>query len=241
MLGVGMQEMMIIGLAALLIFGPGKLPEVMSQAGKLYRDFRNMTAELTGEFDKTIAEAREMGNQITGELGPMQKELSSVTKSVERDLGGKKKTTSSSSKSTTAVKGTTGSKGTAARKSTSTASRSTSTSAKSTTSSRSSSASSTSTSTSKTTSTAKKEPAPVATRDDPYSDVSMFQPEPPKRERRARKATPAVITDLTPRSRADVAQEAGFEAPVAAITPVDDALARARARRRSAGYAKTGS
>lgn len=239
MLGVGMQEMMIIGLAALLIFGPGKLPEVMSQAGKMYRDFRNMTAELTGEFDKTIAEAREMGNQITGELGPMQKELNSVTKSVERDLGGKKKTTSSSSKSSTAskAKSTTGAKGTtSSAKKTSTASRSSSTSAKSTTSSRSTSASASKTSTTSTTKAA----APVATKEDPYSDVSLFELEAPKRERRARKATPAVITDLTPRSL-DAIEEAAPEPAMMGTSPVDDALARARARRRSAGYARTGS
>lgn len=233
MLGIGMQEMMIIAVAALLIFGPGKLPEVMGQAGKMYRDFRNMTSELTGEFEKTVAEAKEMGNQITGEIGPMQQQLNSVTKSVERDLGGKgKKTTSTSSRasSSSSKKGTS----TSSTKRSSTTSRSSkSTSSKSTTASRTS----TGTKSSAAKSTTKKPTAPVATKDDPDSDVSLFVPEPPKRERRARRATPSVITDLTPRDISH-AEDAMPEAMTPPVSPVDDALARARARRRNAGYAR---
>ena len=58
MFGVGYQEMLLIGLAALLLFGPGKMPEMMSQAGKWYKQFRDVTSELSGEFNKTVAEAK---------------------------------------------------------------------------------------------------------------------------------------------------------------------------------------
>jgi len=48
--GIGSGEMVLLLVAALLIFGPGKLPEVAGQVGKAVRDFRRMTSDLTGEF-----------------------------------------------------------------------------------------------------------------------------------------------------------------------------------------------
>lgn len=231
MLGIGMQEMMIIGLVALLIFGPGKLPEVMGQAGKYYRDFRNMTSQWTGDFEKTVAEAKEMGNQLTGELGPMQKELESVTNSAKRDLN---KTTrrSSSSKGKSSTK----------RSSSTNKSRSSKTSRTSSTKSRSSSSKSTSASRSSTSSTskttkAKPAPPPIASKDDPISDFSMFTPEAPARARRSRRATPSIITDPTPR-HADNGHEEGGVGTTPSVTVADSALSRARQRRQQAGYAQ---
>lgn len=232
MLGIGMQEMMIIGLAALLIFGPGKLPEVMGQAGRLYKQFREMTGELTGEFEKTIAEAKEMGNQLTGELGPMQKELQSVTNSARRDLNKAGKSVTSS-----ANKG----RSSTSRTSTSSASKSRSTTTTSRTSSTRSTTSGKSTAASRmsTTSTASKKPAtpPVATKEDPVSDFSMFAPEAPVRTRRSRRATPSVISDPTPRML-DGQQDEAAATSTPDIAPVDSALARARQRRQRAGYAQ---
>ena len=235
MLGIGMQEMMLIALAALLIFGPGKLPEVMGQAGKLYKDFRNMTSELTGEFDKTIAEAKKLGGELTGDLGPMQKQVQSVTKSVQRDLN-KGSKSSTASKSTAAKSSSTSTS--AAKKPT--ASRTSST--KTTTTSSSSAASRTSTAKPSTTSTAAKKPtvAPVATKDDPDSDISMFALEAPTRTRRTRRATPSIITDPTPREMSVADREPATNEPMVGVSPVNDAIARARQRRLNAGYAQRG-
>ena len=40
MFGIGMPELLIILVVALLIFGPGKLPEIGSSLGRGIRDFR---------------------------------------------------------------------------------------------------------------------------------------------------------------------------------------------------------
>ena len=235
MLGIGMQEMLIIGIVALLIFGPGKLPEVMGQAGKLYRDFRKMTGELTGEFEKTVAEARELGNSLTGD---MQKEVNSVTASVKRDLGkGSKVTNTSNLKKGGAT--STAKSGSSSK--TSTASKTGSSSARSTTSSSTSSSRNGGTSTASKTSTAstaaKKPAVPVASKEDPVADISVFEPVAPQREHRARRATPSVITDPTPRDIfVDVPQEK--VADLVAAIDTEDPLARARQRRRNAGYAQ---
>ena len=235
-MGIGPQEMMIIAVIALLVFGPGKLPEVMGQAGKLVRDFRRMSAELSGEFEKTIAEARDATAGLTSELGSMTKEVNSVTNSVKRDLG-VKGTSTAKGKGVTAAKSGTAGKSTTAKGSSSTsttkvggkssaAKSSTSTTSKATTSS----------------STAAKKPAtPVATREDPDADISLFEPAPVERPKRTRKAVPSVIGDPTPRSVVPdgaVAGDGEVDNVVAAI-PADDALSRARARRRNAGYART--
>jgi TatA/E family protein of Tat protein translocase len=227
-MGIGPQEMMVIAVIALLVFGPGKLPEVMGQAGKLVRDFRRMSAELTGEFEKTIAEAKDMTSGLTAELGGMTKEVNSVTNSVKKDLG--VKGSSSKAKSTPAKTGTAAKSGTAAK--TGTAAKSTSTTSKAKTTA-------TGAKTTTSTSTAAKKPAaPVATREDPAADVSLFEPAAIERPKRSRKAVPSVISDPTPRQSMteEVASIVGDGVDAAAVP--DDALVRARQRRRNAGYAR---
>jgi len=220
--GIGLPEMGIIAVVALLIFGPDKLPEVMGQAGKLVKDFRSMTSNLTGEFEKTIAEAKDLGNSLTSELGGMTKEVNSVTNSVKRDLN---KTTSSAK--TPAKTGTTAGKTSASTTST-TASKTAPTTA----------GSSSMSTTNVVAGTLK------ASKEDPILDISLYEPTPIERKSRARRATPSAIGDLTPRTpRLATASETNAEADDArtggdlvAIVPSDDAVQRARARRRNAGY-----
>ena len=90
MFGIGYQEMFIILVVALVIFGPKRLPELAAQAGKWVREFRKMTADLTGEFEKTFAEVDEVRQAVKKELTGMMDEVDDVTKSVGRDLGGTK-------------------------------------------------------------------------------------------------------------------------------------------------------
>jgi len=46
---------MVILVLALIIFGPGKLPEIAGQVGRVVRDFRRTTAELSSEFNRTLS------------------------------------------------------------------------------------------------------------------------------------------------------------------------------------------
>jgi TatA/E family protein of Tat protein translocase len=219
--GIGPMEMGVIAVIALLIFGPSKLPEVMGQAGKMVGDFRKMTAGFTGEFEKTMAEAKELTSGITSELGGMSKQVNSVSNSVKKDLAGNKKATSSTTKTTTAAK-----TGTAAKTTTSTA-------AKSTTSTTSSAAKKT---TPATASKPARPPLPVASREDPTADFSLFEPDIVERPRRTRTAAPAAITDLLPRELIEEVVPASSDSPNG--TNPDDPLERARQRRRNAGYGR---
>lgn len=53
-LGMGPMELLLILVLALVVFGPGKLPEIMGQVGRAVRDFQRATRELSDEFSSTI-------------------------------------------------------------------------------------------------------------------------------------------------------------------------------------------
>ena len=54
-LGMGPMELMVILTLALIVFGPGKLPEIAGQVGRVVRDFRRMTGDLSSEFNRTLS------------------------------------------------------------------------------------------------------------------------------------------------------------------------------------------
>ena len=56
MMGIGFAEFMVIGVVALLVFGPDRLPEFARQAGRMVRQVRTM--------------ARQARDDIRTELGP---------------------------------------------------------------------------------------------------------------------------------------------------------------------------
>ena len=214
--GIGGWEWVIIAVAALVIFGPGKLPEVAGQAGRAVRDFRRMTSDLTGEFEKSLNEsgAGELRKSFDKELRGMRGQVESVGKSVERDL--KKGTTTT----TAAKKAGTGTKaGTAVKKA----------SGKSGSSSKPPSRTASSGKAAATSSKTAKAPAVVerkATKADPLADVSFMEepaPAAPSSARRpAAAARPATSASAS-------AQSAGLDA---------SAMARVRERRNNAGYSR---
>lgn len=226
MLGVGPQEIGIIALFALIIFGPGKMPEMMREAGKYYAKFKGMADDMTGELNKVTADARKELDGALGDLGPMGADL-------EKSLGmGKSgRTTSSGNKSTSSASSS-------AKKTTSTGGKKTTSSSRTTAAgSKTTAAKANATAASATTKTTTK--PLVATKEDPLADFAIFEGEKKESKRRARTATPSAITDFTPR---DIFGEA--EPDVAEKTPIidlatsDDPVARARARRHSAGYVR---
>lgn len=69
MFGLGMPELILILIIALVIFGPSKLPEMGSSVGKAIREFRNATKEPDPEPDRKVivAEYHETPKQLTNE------------------------------------------------------------------------------------------------------------------------------------------------------------------------------
>lgn len=50
MFGIGVPELAIVLVLALIIFGPGKLPEVAGGLGKSIREFKKAKSELTDDI-----------------------------------------------------------------------------------------------------------------------------------------------------------------------------------------------
>jgi TatA/E family protein of Tat protein translocase len=52
--GIGPGELMLIMVLALIVFGPGKLPEIGQGMGKAIREFRKATSQITEEFTREL-------------------------------------------------------------------------------------------------------------------------------------------------------------------------------------------
>lgn len=92
MFGIGYQEAFVILVIALVVFGPHRLPELAAQAGRWVREFKKITGDLTGEFEKTIAEVDDIKRTVQREMKGVMDEVDSVAGGVKKDLSGKPKT-----------------------------------------------------------------------------------------------------------------------------------------------------
>ena len=54
-LGMGPGELVLIATLGLIVFGPGKLPEIAAQVGRAVRDFRRSTTDITAEFQRSFS------------------------------------------------------------------------------------------------------------------------------------------------------------------------------------------
>ncbi len=105
--GIGYGEVLIILVAALIIFGPQRLPEVAGQAARWLRDARKMMTDLSGEFEKN-AGVKEFKDAIEGEIRGVKKELEGAGLSVKKDLNAAAGTANKAfSSASSAAKGTT--------------------------------------------------------------------------------------------------------------------------------------
>ena len=83
--GIGYGEILIIIVAALIIFGPQRLPEVAGQAARWIRDARKMLTDMSGEFERN-AGVREFKQAIEGEIAGVRKDFEEAGLSVKKDL-----------------------------------------------------------------------------------------------------------------------------------------------------------
>ena len=57
--GIGLPDMMLIGVVALLVFGPKKLPEIGRSLGKTIRSFQDASKEFETEFKREAERVEE--------------------------------------------------------------------------------------------------------------------------------------------------------------------------------------
>ena len=93
---MGILEIIVILLVAIMIFGPGRIPEIARQMGRGLRAFRRVTTDLTREFTKAL-DAEDKGPSSSKKSpGAVDKSLDKLEKGVktlDKFLGeaGKKK------------------------------------------------------------------------------------------------------------------------------------------------------
>ncbi len=56
---LSMTHLMVVGIVALVVLGPERLPGVARTAGQLYREWQRIRGELEGEVREAIAEFKE--------------------------------------------------------------------------------------------------------------------------------------------------------------------------------------
>lgn len=84
--GIGLPEMVLILVVALLIFGPKKLPEIGRSLGKAIRGFQEASNEFQNEFKREaqqIEDAVKMNAQLEPQESTANSEAEATTKHPE--------------------------------------------------------------------------------------------------------------------------------------------------------------
>ncbi|MFP4133956.1 MAG: TatA/E family twin arginine-targeting protein translocase [Halothece sp.] len=78
--GIGLPEMALIFVIALLIFGPKKLPEIGSSLGKAIRGFQDASREFENEFKRETSKAQKSDSvKMNAQLEPSSSEAETVS------------------------------------------------------------------------------------------------------------------------------------------------------------------
>ncbi|MGH9173979.1 MAG: twin-arginine translocase TatA/TatE family subunit [Vicinamibacterales bacterium] len=86
--GMGGMEIMVIMLVALIIFGPGKLPEIGAQVGRAVRDFRRATTDLQREFTDSTSDIRSTMDEMKGTMAQVERETKDLAQSIPATIEG---------------------------------------------------------------------------------------------------------------------------------------------------------
>lgn len=63
------EKLLLVGILALVVLGPNRLPQAARTVAKLLADFRRVSASLQGEVTQALAEPREAMQKSMGEFG----------------------------------------------------------------------------------------------------------------------------------------------------------------------------
>jgi TatA/E family protein of Tat protein translocase len=80
--GMGSMEILVIMVIALIIFGPGKLPEIGAQVGRAVRDFRRATRDLTAEFQESIDDVQATMGEMRASVDEMKRETEALASTI---------------------------------------------------------------------------------------------------------------------------------------------------------------
>lgn len=64
MFDIGLQELLVILVIALIVFGPNKIPELAKSFGKALREFKKATQEMRNSMEEETEEFKNSKNQL---------------------------------------------------------------------------------------------------------------------------------------------------------------------------------
>ena len=104
MFDIGLQEMLVIGVLALLVFGPSKLPELGRMFGRAMREFRRASDEFrsTVETNLHISEPDPLSSPIL-EPAPLTETMSTLPSEHEASIAGESEAASGGTATIAAV------------------------------------------------------------------------------------------------------------------------------------------
>jgi len=97
-LNIGLEQIAVIIVVALILVGPDKLPYYARKAAKVMRNIRRVTSNITNELSKSIGLDEE-----TGSIADIKKDLTDIKASVEKDISDLKSSFSNQAKAVTDV------------------------------------------------------------------------------------------------------------------------------------------
>ena len=81
-MGIGFLEIVVIGVAAFILLGPSRLPEIMRQVARFYVQLRRTSNEFKSAFDHVVHEAeRDLKIKETLEIHQMGLEVTTLQSS----------------------------------------------------------------------------------------------------------------------------------------------------------------
>ncbi|TET95174.1 MAG: twin-arginine translocase subunit TatB [Dehalococcoidia bacterium] len=89
-LGIGLPEIILILIVALIVVGPKRLPEVAAQIARVIRQLRGYATDVTSQMRSELDELTREYEQVRKELEELRqvaaKDLDSVSREVERTV-----------------------------------------------------------------------------------------------------------------------------------------------------------
>ena len=82
-LGMGPMELIVVLALALVVLGPEKMPEIFANLGKVFRDLRRLSAELSAEFNQSMEEVQSIQAEVKG-IQDEVKEIGDISISLDK-------------------------------------------------------------------------------------------------------------------------------------------------------------
>ena len=87
--GIGPLEIILVLIIGLIIFGPGKLPQIGRDVGKALRSFKKAASDISAEMSREMKELEEKEQDKKSDSQPVQPKMAETDKTAELEAGKK--------------------------------------------------------------------------------------------------------------------------------------------------------